>query len=103
MVSFGLMEIGAEIMATKKAPARKVGRPKAEVQLKAVSTNFDPELLAGIERARVRRQKANPGMAVTVSDAIRALILKAIAAEEGAEVQAELPLTLNLESKTTKT
>lgn len=102
VVSFGLMEIGAEIMATKKAPERKVGRPKAAVKLRPVSINFDPEILAAIERARLRRQKANPGMAVTMSDAVRALVLKAVAAEEGAEPQAELPLTLLSTESTTK-
>lgn len=100
--SFAPMQIRAETMATKKAAKRKVGRPKGDVALTPITTNFDPEILAAIERARLRREKAMPGVEVTTSAAIRGLLLKAIAAEEASETQTELPLTFAQESSTKK-
>ena len=91
-------------MATGKPKSkRKVGRPKGDVPLTPITTNFDPDTLAAIERARIRREKALPGVEVTTSATIRGLLLKAIAAEEQGEPQAELPLTLPLEPSTKKT
>ena len=98
VVSLHLMEMGAEIMATKSAPG-KVGRPKATVQLKSITVNLDPTLISAIERARVRREKAVPGVSVNLTDAVRALLMKAIASEEQAEPQAELPLPLESSTK----
>jgi hypothetical protein len=95
------MEMGAEIMASKNAPG-KVGRPKATVPLKSITVNLDPTLISAIERARVRREKAVPGVSVNLTDTVRALLMKAIASEEQTEPQAELPLTLPLESSTKK-
>jgi hypothetical protein len=59
-------------------------------------------LLAAIERARVRREKANPGLEVTTSATVRALILRALVLEEGGETQPELPLTVMSEASTKK-
>ncbi len=98
VVSFAPMQNGAEIMATKKR-----GRPKAEVQLRPITVNFDPSFLARIDRARERRRGLIPGFDVTISDTVRALLEKALTAEEQAEVQAELPFTASPESSTTKT
>ena len=97
VLSFALMQMGAEIMTKTR-----VGRPKAVVQLRPITVLFDPSFVARIERSRHRR-RALIGIDVTLSDAVRALLEKAIAAEEQAENQAELPFTAaSPESKTTK-
>ncbi len=103
VVSFHLMEIGAPMAAEKASTQpKRVGRPKAEVRPTPVTTLFDPDLLAAIERARVRREKANPGLEVTTSATVRALILRALVLEEGGETQPELPLTVMPEASTKK-
>ena len=90
--------------ANPQGTKRKLGRPRATIPLKAVSTNFAPPLLDAIERARQRREDANPGFAVTTSDTIRALLMKAIAVEESelkgmAENAASNQLTLESNTK----
>jgi hypothetical protein len=91
-------------MATKKAPVRKIGRPKAEVPLRSLTVNFDPDLYAAMERARARRQKTvdSMGIEITMSATVRSLLLKAIASEEDSETQPELPLNRSAESSTKK-
>lgn len=47
----------------------------------AISARVSPELAERVERFRERLAKKNPGMKVSTSDAVRALIEKSLASE----------------------
>lgn len=82
--------------------SKKRGRPARDVRMQQITTNYHPKLIEAIERARARRQNANPGFEVSMSETIRALLLKALALEDDAQLQPDLPLSELRAEATTK-